>query len=275
MTRMAAFPSMANTALAGGLTMLGAVDEVLPAGLRSSESLNPRLVMLLTHSGTCRLTIDGRELEHLPGRLVVSAAGVRFSAEVSARPWRARYLMLDGPWAKRLSRGLRRRPGACWLADPAPPAMAAALVGAVATVQAQRAGWDLMVLAPLGLLIAAITAGLDDGEDELVARLAALVDEHPDRTWRLALLAAAIGVSVPILTHRVRAATGLAPASWVRHRRCMLAQRLLSAGHGVGETAAALGFAEAAHFSRQFHALTGQWPSAWRTTAGLVSPSTC
>ena len=153
-----------------------------------------------------------------------------------------------------------------------PSALAAALADAVGTVLAQRAGWDLAVLAPLGALVAATAAGLDAGEQDLVARLAALIDGQPGRTWRLPLLAAAVGVTVPVLSHRLRAATGQAPAAWVRRRRCLLAQRLLSAGRGVGETASALGFAEAAHFSRQFHALTGQWPSAWRRAAGLVAP---
>jgi hypothetical protein len=98
-----------------------------------------------------------------------------------------------------------------------------------------------------------------------------VMDPHEPKRGRVGVGSRACPCFVQALTHRLRAATGQAPATWMRRRRCLLAQRLLSAGLGVGEAAAALGFAEASHFSRQFHALTGQWPSDWRATAGYVA----
>lgn len=80
----------------------------------------------------------------------------------------------------------------------------------------------------------------------------------------------ASGLSHRHLIARFREATGLAPK---QHARVLRLQAVLAAlgspGLGAAGVAADAGFADQAHFSREFHGLTGVTPSDWLRAAPM------
>ncbi|MBC2906130.1 AraC family transcriptional regulator [Streptomyces sp. PSKA01] len=73
-------------------------------------------------------------------------------------------------------------------------------------------------------------------------------------------LAEEVGWSVRHLESRFREQIGLGPKAAARVLRLQRARRLLVAGRGVAETAAACGFYDQAHLSGEFKAMTGCTP---------------
>ncbi|MEX2629080.1 MAG: helix-turn-helix domain-containing protein [Tistlia sp.] len=77
------------------------------------------------------------------------------------------------------------------------------------------------------------------------------------------------GVSERHLSRRFGEAVGLSPRSWCRVRRFGLALERLAAtpGLALAELAAAEGYADQAHLTREFQALAGLTPGAYRRAA--------
>lgn len=73
-------------------------------------------------------------------------------------------------------------------------------------------------------------------------------------------LAEEVGWSLRHLESRFREQIGLGPKSAARVLRLQRARRLLAAGRGAAETAAACGFYDQAHLSGEFKAMTGCTP---------------
>ncbi|WP_454726557.1 MULTISPECIES: helix-turn-helix domain-containing protein [Cupriavidus] len=97
-------------------------------------------------------------------------------------------------------------------------------------------------------------------------RLAEFVDAHlHDPELCAQRLAAVLNVSRRTLYNLFREA-GLTPHAYILSRRLRQAARRLSGepGRTITEIAFALGFADAAHFSRVFHGRFGMSPSQWR-----------
>lgn len=82
----------------------------------------------------------------------------------------------------------------------------------------------------------------------------------------LATLAQLAGLSQSHYSRAFKASTGLAPYRWQLQSRVDRAKHLLlNTNGGLGEVAAATGFADAVHFGRTFRKMTGATPAAWRT----------
>jgi AraC-like DNA-binding protein len=77
-------------------------------------------------------------------------------------------------------------------------------------------------------------------------------------------LARAVGMSQYALVRTFRAATGLPPHRWLVQQRVIRARALLDAGELPAAAAAAAGFADQAHLTRQFKQFLGVPPGAYR-----------
>ncbi|MEU9174725.1 helix-turn-helix domain-containing protein [Streptomyces sp. NPDC048420] len=82
-------------------------------------------------------------------------------------------------------------------------------------------------------------------------------------------LAEEVGWSVRQLENRFREQIGLGPKAAARVLRLQRARRLLAAGHGQAETAAACGYYDQAHLSGEFKAMTGCTPREFTTARRL------
>jgi AraC-like DNA-binding protein len=100
-----------------------------------------------------------------------------------------------------------------------------------------------------------------DAESELVNRIVALVEERPDLV-RAAQLCAESGLSERALQRLVNRRLGLTPKWLIQRRRLQdAAERLRTSSAGtLAETAAVLGYADQAHFVRDFSRVTGTTP---------------
>lgn len=111
-------------------------------------------------------------------------------------------------------------------------------------------------------------------ERHLLARLRPAPGLHPgvaaalaclQRGARVADAVRASGLSHRHLVLRFREATGLAPKQHARILRLQDALRALGqGGTAIAEAAAAAGYADQAHFTRDFRAFAGMTPGAWR-----------
>jgi AraC-like DNA-binding protein len=107
-----------------------------------------------------------------------------------------------------------------------------------------------------------------DAEGELVNELVALVEQRPDVT-RVAQLCAETGLSERSLQRLVQRRLGLTPKWLVQRRRLHeAAERLRSRSTTLAEVAAALGYADQPHFSRDFARVTGMTPGEFAALHG-------
>lgn len=108
--------------------------------------------------------------------------------------------------------------------------------------------------------------GLDiTPEDETYyERARAVAEEHlRDRAFTTERFAEAMGASKSTLNRKLKDATGLTPAAFIRRLRLERAAQLLEAGRNVSETADAVGYDSAEHFSRLFREYHGTTPSVY------------
>jgi AraC family transcriptional activator of pobA len=102
-------------------------------------------------------------------------------------------------------------------------------------------------------------------EAALVARFRAQIEARLGEGWSAARHAQALGVSVSRLRAACAAAGGQAPIRMIRERTMIEARRLLTHGTSpVSAIAYALGFADAAYFSRWFAREEGVPPGVYR-----------
>jgi AraC-like DNA-binding protein len=80
----------------------------------------------------------------------------------------------------------------------------------------------------------------------------------------LAEMAAMTGLSRYQVLRRFEKAYGLPPHAWLMQRRAERARKLIGRGVGLGEAAAACGFADQSHMTRVFARQFGFTPGAWR-----------
>jgi transcriptional regulator GlxA family with amidase domain len=99
--------------------------------------------------------------------------------------------------------------------------------------------------------------------DRRVAAVFAAVRERPDLD--VAHLAASVNLSISRLRHLFRLETSLRLGQHLKHRRLLLAQRLLTTTFlSVKEVAVASGFTNRSQFARQFRAAFGFSPGEYR-----------
>lgn len=99
-----------------------------------------------------------------------------------------------------------------------------------------------------------------DDEGELVNRLVAFVESRTDVT-RVAQVCHEFGLSERALQRLVHRRIGLTPKWLIQRRRLQeAAERLRTSSTSLADVAAALGYADQPHFSRDFSSVTGMTP---------------
>lgn len=89
------------------------------------------------------------------------------------------------------------------------------------------------------------------------------------RRWRVEEIARVAGLSASQLHRVFRAATGLSPMAWLRVERINAAKPLLmNPALPLAAVAEAVGYPDPFHFSRDFKALSGRSPRAFRQAGG-------
>lgn len=235
--------------------------------------------------------VGGRGQAELAGRREALGAGAVYAAgpetrrgrrSDARRPLRRYYLWLEGAGAEAALRaaglveGRARRveaPGEVrevfeWLLREGarPGAIAETIVAHLARVLLAKlsAGRE-------GGAKAAGPGGEETGDASARAsfeRCRELVDAEAARLKGTAEIAAAAGLRSETVCRLFKRFLDTTPGDYLRARRVRLAAgRLREPGARVKEVAAALGFADAFHFSRVFRAEMGVSPRAWRAAA--------
>jgi len=107
----------------------------------------------------------------------------------------------------------------------------------------------------------------------LSERLYALFDDDPFRQWSLGEAGRALGLSSRSLQRRL-AEAGAGYAGIQRDARVKRAARAMLAGPAtLAEIGYAAGFADQAHFTREFRRVTGMRPAEWRRVALAPPPA--
>ncbi len=124
------------------------------------------------------------------------------------------------------------------------------------------------------LMIAEALLALDEGARGETARSAVgaraverardLLDAHLARTVSSAELENATGLDRYALARQFRARLGVSPYRYLTMRRLDRAKALMRAGRGLADVAAACGFADQSHMTRQFKQAFGLSPGKWR-----------
>lgn len=235
-------------------------------------------VLILTDAGSGRVTMQGRQGRARPGTLVWLDTGQDYAhgCAPGAAEWRYRWLGVQGVGLDALYTQWRAALAPVQpLADPA--AASAAIDAILAAMRGHAADLSLRSLAGVAQLVAAFliargttaagtAAPAHPGlADTLLPRLR----QQLARPWTVASLAAEAGLSASQLTRRFHAGPGLTPMAWLRRERINAAKALLlDPALSVQELAAAVGYGDPFHFSRDFRALTGRSPRAFRQSGG-------
>ncbi|MEL3891225.1 AraC family transcriptional regulator [Ferrovibrio sp. MS7] len=112
-----------------------------------------------------------------------------------------------------------------------------------------------------------------DAAEGLIERLYALFDDDPFRQWSLGEAGRALGLSSRSLQRRL-AEAGAGYAGIQRDARVKRAARAMLAGPAtLAEIGYAAGFADQAHFTREFRRVTGMRPAEWRRVALAPPPA--
>jgi len=101
----------------------------------------------------------------------------------------------------------------------------------------------------------------------LIERLYLLLDDDPVRPWPIAAMAGAVGLSARDLQRRLRR-HGASYSGILRDARVRRAARaMLDTPGSLAEIGYAAGFADQAHFTREFRRILGASPAEWRRVA--------
>src|SRR5690606_8908462 len=126
-------------------------------------------------------------------------------------------------------------------------------------------GWRISVARGVDLLLTYLVRGwLDTADaqkqqwlkglsDAKVSQAILLIHRYPERDWRLASLAAAVGLSRARFSERFQATTDTSPMVFLmRYRMEMAARYLKQGGYRIGEIAQMVGYESDKSFSRAF-----------------------
>ena len=101
--------------------------------------------------------------------------------------------------------------------------------------------------------------------DPSIARALRLIREHPEQSWTVPRMAAAVAMSRSAFAERFRIATGEAPMqSLTRYRMTRAADHLLNTDAGIREIARLTGYDSEVSISKAFRRYFGTSPGAYR-----------
>ena len=233
--------------------------------------------------------VGGRGQAEVAGRREALASGAAYAIgpetrrgrrSDARRPLRRYYLWLDGPGAEAALAAVGLADGRVRMIEAPGEAREAfewilregARSGEAAEAALGHLARILLIKlsATSGAPAVAGPGGADAGDDSARSsfeRCRALVDAEAARLKSTAEIAAAAGLRSETVCRLFKRFLGSTPGDYLRGRRVRLAaERLREPGARVKEVAAALGFADAFHFSRVFRAETGMTPRAWRAS---------
>lgn len=110
------------------------------------------------------------------------------------------------------------------------------------------------------LLDSGVLSGL---ADERLGKAIQLMHEYPETCWSLDQLAQQAGMSRARFAERFRRVVGVTPFDYLTDWRLGVAQTMLRKGSSIKLIAAAVGYANAAAFTRVFTKRCGMSPSEW------------
>lgn len=130
------------------------------------------------------------------------------------------------------------------------------------------AAYLLITLIELARLAAPCPPGLRQQGQDLLANVFEVIEARYRERLSTVDVAAAVGLTPGYLTTLVRERTGRTVLDWITERRMAQARSLLLDSDASAEqVAAAVGYGDAAYFSRRFRAHHGAAPGAWRAQA--------
>jgi AraC-like DNA-binding protein len=249
------------------LSQVMAVDEQITPGSVYPLQRLKHLCMFLTESGTARVRVGDVTVSHRPGSMVLIARGASIDEEVGkGSNWHVKYLMLAGRWASSMS-ALLERHNSVYVYDPAPARWQRRFRETVDLLMNQTPGWDWLFLSALTEFAGVILRHPSPAGEPLgvVEKLERLIDQAPERSWKLDELCRALQIRRSTLSHRFKDLTGESLARWICRRRIAIAGRMLRQGMSVVKTSEQMGFANPFHFSRVFKSVAGVSPSQVRS----------
>jgi AraC-like DNA-binding protein len=107
-----------------------------------------------------------------------------------------------------------------------------------------------------------------------VASAVELLEESPERQWRLDELADAVGLDPAYLSRLFRRHIGLAPMAYLARVRAETAAALLArTDQSAARIGGLVGWPDPTYFARRFRALTGLTPTDYRTHSRMTAGS--
>ncbi|WP_217370385.1 AraC family transcriptional regulator [Nonomuraea antri] len=273
------------------LTIVGHYDKT-PGYVTRRRTGASSWLLLWTQAGGGLVEQAGVSLTTKPGDLVVLKSGMPQHYRVAAERWRFWWVHFQPrpPWLAwlgayalapgchlvggvpeslhdRVDLAFRRAlSDASWLPGVAGPPPGAPDAPAVAVTAPAR---ELVLGAVEEVLILATASARRDGEDggdERIGRVLALIAAQPGAPHSVASLARAAALSPSRLAHLFTAETGQTPMQAVRDARVRHAAGLLEVTDmDIAHVAAASGFVSPFHFSRAFKKHYGLPPRDYRT----------
>ncbi|MBC8039684.1 MAG: AraC family transcriptional regulator [Opitutaceae bacterium] len=266
----AAFPSV----LRAGWRRAAAGEETRRAGCPGQD-------LLYCRSGRGWIERDGRRWQIAAGSLAwLNNERPHAHGASDTAPWELYWLRFDSPGLAQLQARLGVE------SDPVfklAPAEAERWFGRLfAELDTREPGGEIALLGLLGELLATLRAARRPGDEpntslaapEGLRRVIAQMRLYPHQDWPAEKLAHLAHLSVAHFNRGFRRHFSTSPRQWLIAERIHAAQRLLTdTAQPVGQVAAASGYADIFHFSRDFRRRTGLSPLAYRRHEQATQPA--
>ncbi|MEU5798772.1 AraC family transcriptional regulator N-terminal domain-containing protein [Streptomyces sp. NPDC047813] len=239
-----------------------------------------RPVLYVVLQGQKQLLIDDRTVRYNASQLVVVTVNLPLLAQVlqadPQRPYVAVGIPLDLSVLTQLARELHMppppaRPTETVSVHPAPASLYGPLRRLLELSGDRRAAQLFQADALREIVYHVLVSPQGNalrqrvGPHHAVSRVAVITDlmaQHVEDPLSMEDLAEAAGMSATSLHRHFKAATGTTPLGYYKRLRLHEARRLNGSGSlNISETAAAVGYASAAHFSRDYKGMFGCAPS--------------
>lgn len=219
--------------------------------------------------GIGRVLVQGSEILVHPGQVLLMRTGldpIEYGLHVGDAPWHTAYAELAGKMALEALGHLIERHGHVY--TPASGGLLEILTHLASRPGDHHALWDVGASSRAASTILSSVAHTKDTRESGLARKAiVLFEQHLTTSYTLEDAAAQLGISREQLGRSFRAALGIPPATWLRHRRLELARQLLMAPDAqVRLVAGQVGYRSVSQFLRAFAARYGQTPGMVRRT---------
>jgi AraC family transcriptional regulator len=240
----------------------------LPAGFRIPEHTHDRHNLAYTVTGGVRETFGREQVRCRPGNVLLKPAGAPHADWFDARET----ITLQLEW----------RPDITPLAGPALDRVLLFGAGEVSTLAARlyaelHAEDDAtamiaegLALEMVGRILRSRAPGREDGVPRWLSRVRDRLHDEPGAGLAIGALAAEAGVRADHLGRRFREVYGMTVGTYLRRIRLeRAAAALIDPAQRLSEIALRAGFADQAHFTREFKRAFGVPPGAYRRATAV------